>query len=149
MSPQTPAIRPGSRIELHLQIRLADGTEVLSSFAEVPMELTIGDGTLATDLEDLLIGLPSGADERFFADGSELYGPRDELEIQWLPRSDFPSDIELDRGQILAFEAPDGQEAAGLLLEMDAERIQVDFNHPLAGRAVLIRAHILSVNNPE
>jgi len=149
MSVETPPIRPGSRVSLHLQIHLADGTEVLSSFSEDAIELTLGDGTLVPGLDELLIGLHAGADARFLADGSKLYGPRDELNIHWLPRSDFPPDMDLARGQIVAFQSPGGQEIAGLLLDMDGEQVQVDFNHPLAGRSLQIRARIISVTDSE
>ena len=138
-------IRPGSRIRLHLEICLADGTRALSSFGEEAMELVLGDGTLVPGLETLLVGLHPGADERFLADGSELYGPRDDAKIHWISRTDFPRDLEPAPGRVVAFEAPGGQEVAGMVLELEGERVKVDFNHPFAGRSLRIRAQILSV----
>lgn len=148
MATETPPIRPGSKVRLHLEVRLADGTQVLSSFGEDAMEPTLGDGTLVPGMEDLLIGLRAGADERFLADGSTLYGPHDESKIHWLGRTDFPPDLDPARGQVIAFEAPGGQEVAGLVLETDDRRVQVDFNHPLAGRSLQIHAQIISVTDP-
>jgi FKBP-type peptidyl-prolyl cis-trans isomerase SlpA len=147
MSVATPPIRPGSRVRLHLQICLAEGTEILSSFGDDPMELTLGDGTLAPGLEELLMGLSTGGDERFLADGSALYGPREERKIHWLGRADFPPDMDLASGQVIAFDTPGGQQIAGVLLEIDGERVQVDFNHPLAGRPLQIGAQIISVSD--
>lgn len=147
MAAEAPSIRLGSQVRLHLEILLADGTQVLSSFDGDAMELTLGDGTLAPDLENLLIGLHAGADEHLLADGSALYGPRDESNIHWLPRADFPADFELVHGHVVAFEAPGGQEVAGLVLKTENERMQVDFNHPLAGRSLQIRARIISVTH--
>lgn len=148
MSTEGPGIQRGSRVRLHLEILLADGTPALSSFGEEAMEVTLGDGTLAPGLEDLLMELDTGADERILADGSELYGPRDETKTHWLPRSDFPPELNLVRGQVVAFEAPGGQEVAGILVETEPDRVRVDFNHPLAGRSLQIRARILSVTGP-
>jgi FKBP-type peptidyl-prolyl cis-trans isomerase SlpA len=111
------------------------------------MELTVGDGTLAPGLEELLMGLSTGGDERFLADGSALYGPREEGKIHWLGRADFPPDMDLASGQVIAFDTPGGQQIAGVLLEIGAERVQVDFNHPLAGRPLQIRAQIISVSD--
>jgi FKBP-type peptidyl-prolyl cis-trans isomerase SlpA len=130
---------------MHLRIVLPDGTEALSTFGADPLELTIGDGTLVPELERLLTGLEAGADAPILADGAELFGPRDESKIHWLARSDFPSHVEPAPGQVVAFETPGGQETAGVVLAMHAERIQVDFNHPLAGRPLQIRARILSI----
>lgn len=148
MVSQAPSIRPGSRVRLHLEILFADGTEALTSFEGDAVELTLGDGTLAPGLENLLIGLQAGDDERILADGSELFGPREEANIHWLPRSDFPADRDLAGGQLIAFETPGRQEIAGVLLEADRDRVRVDFNHPLSGRSLQIRAQIVAVADP-
>jgi FKBP-type peptidyl-prolyl cis-trans isomerase SlpA len=146
---ESPPIRHGSRVLLHLEILLADGTEVLSSLGSDPLELTLGDGTLAPGLEDLLIDLRAGAREHILADGSELYGPREDEKIHWLSRSDFPPEQAPERGQVIAFETPGGQEMAGVLLQIKGNRVQVDFNHPLSGRSLQIRTQIISVTDAE
>lgn len=143
---RTYVVDPGASVRLHLAIRLADGTEVLSSFGGDPLEVSLGAGTLAPGLEALLIGLSAGADERFLVDGSALYGPREASKIHWLPRADLPPDFPLVRGRLVAFDAPGGQELAGLVLEIEADRVQVDFNHPLAGRSLQIHVRILDPN---
>jgi FKBP-type peptidyl-prolyl cis-trans isomerase SlpA len=97
-------------------------------------------------LERLLIGLGAGDDAPILADGTELYGPRDPEKIHWMARTDFPSGLEPAPGQIVAFETPGGQETVGLVLAVDAHRVQVDFNHPLAGRPLQVQARILSVD---
>jgi FKBP-type peptidyl-prolyl cis-trans isomerase SlpA len=142
------SIQPGSRVRLHLEILLADGTEALSSFGGEAMELTMGDGTLAPGIEGLLIGLQAGADARILADGSELYGPHEEGNIHWLPRSDFPAGLDPSPGQLVAFETPGGLEIAGVLLEGKADLVRVDFNHPLSGHSLQIRAQVLAVADP-
>lgn len=149
MNNAAAGIQSGSRVRLHLEILLADGTQALSSFGEEPMEFTLGDGTLIPGLEGLLIGLHAGADERILADGTEFYGPRDEAKIHWLPRAEFPPELDLIRGQVVAFDTPGGQEIAGILLETEADRVQVDLNHPLAGCSLQIRLKIISVANPK
>lgn len=65
-----------------------------------------------------------------------------------LTATTFPPDIQLARGQVIAFDAPGGQEIAGILLDADGEQIQVDFNHPLSGHSLQIRARIISVVDP-
>jgi FKBP-type peptidyl-prolyl cis-trans isomerase SlpA len=148
MFAKMPPVRPGSQVKLHLQIQFADGMEVLSTFGEEAIALTIGDGTLAPGLEELLMGLQAGADECFATDGSRLYGPRDKSKIHWIGRSDFPPDMDLSPSQLVAFDAPGGQKIAGLLLNIEKNRVQVDFNHPLAGHSLQVRARIISVSEP-
>lgn len=148
MNLKNEPIQRGARVKMHLDIRLGDGTEVLSSLDDQPLEFSLGDGTLAPGLEDLIVGLRAGADARFLAEGSAIYGPRDDANIHWLSRTEVPADLGLTRGQILAFEAPGGQEVAGRLLELDADQMKVDFNHPLSGHSLQIRAIVLSATNP-
>ncbi len=143
---QRHVVNPGAMVRLHLAIRLADGTEVLSSFGGDPLDVALGAGTLAPGVEELLIGLPAGADERFLVDGSTLYGPHEAAKIHWLARGDLPTDFPLVRGQLVAFDTPGGQELAGLVLEIEADRVQVDFNHPLAGRSLQIHVRIVDAN---
>lgn len=136
-------MKTGDLIKLHLEIRLQDGTEALSSFDGEPVTLALGDGTLAPELERLIGGLKAGDDERFLVDGSDLFGLRDETNVHWLPADDFPDAMERSPGTLVAFSTPGGQEAAGIVIETESDRVRVDFNQPLAGRALQIRVKII------
>ena len=141
-------IQPGSRVRMHLEIRLGDGTCALSTFGEEPLEIALGDGTLVDGLERLLLGLGPDASERFLVDGAELYGTRVDEKIQWMERDAFPAGLEPTPGQVVAFDTPGGQEIAGIVLSANPDLVQVDFNHPLSGRSLEIRVEILSVTRP-
>jgi FKBP-type peptidyl-prolyl cis-trans isomerase SlpA len=142
-----PIIGPGSRITLHLEIRLPDGTKALSTWGEDPLAITLGDGALTPGLEALLAGLTAGAEE---VSGDDLYGPRDPDNIHWLPLADFPPSQATEPGQVVAFDTPGGHELAGVVLEVDADRVCVDLNHPLSGKPLDIRVQIRGVEpDPE
>ena len=144
----TARAEPGCELRLHLEIRLPDGTQALSTFDEEPLAVRLGDGALAPGLEQILLGLAEGSQIDLLADGSDLYGPRDEAKVHWMARSEFPADIDPVPGQVLAFDSPGGHETAGVVLRVDGERVQVDFNHPLSGRSLQIRAQLLAVTPP-
>ena len=134
-----PPIGPGSHTELQLEIRLQDGTLALSAWGDDALTLTLGDGTLTPGLEALLVDLSPGVETRILVSGEDIYGPHDPDNIHWLPRSDFAPELAATPGQVIAFETPGGHELAGLVLASDPERVQVDLNHPLAGRSLNIR----------
>jgi FKBP-type peptidyl-prolyl cis-trans isomerase 2 len=142
-------LAPGSAVELHLEVRFQDGFVALSTFDAEPIACTIGDGTLTAELESTLLGLAPGSETYVVAHGSELFSPYDGSNIHWMERGDFPPDIEPIRGLVVAFETPGGHETSGVVLELEADRVQVDFNHPFAGRSLTIRVCILSVAGPE
>ena len=142
-------LAPGSAVELHLEVRFQDGFVALSTFDAEPIACTIGDGTLTAELESTLLGLAPGSETYVVAHGSELFSPYDGSNIHWMERGDFPPDIVPIRGLVVAFETPGGHETSGVVLELEADRVQVDFNHPFAGRSLTIRVCILSVAGPE
>jgi FKBP-type peptidyl-prolyl cis-trans isomerase SlpA len=140
MPETTPRIGRRSRVTLHLSLTLDDGTEVLSSFGGEPLSFTMGDGTLAPGLEEMLLDLPEGADTQLLADGAAVFGPIDPGLIHDLPTADLPADFTAEAGQVIAFDTPGGQETAGTILAVADDHVRVDFNHPLSRRG--LRMHV-------
>jgi len=141
-------ILPGCPVTLHLAIALEDGTEAISTFGEEPVELTMGDGTLQPGLELALYGLKPGDTQTLSLLPEQAYGLRDPGLIQYMPMTDFEASFTPEVGQIIAFSLPNGEEAAGSVIAIDEGRVEVDFNHPLAGHEISFRVEILDVGPP-
>ena len=148
MTEQGPEIGPGSLVTLHLSLTLEDGTEVLTTFDEEPLTLTLGDGTLQAGFELALMGLKATDEQTLTLTPDQTYGWHEADRIHEMPLSDFPGDAQPEVGQLIAFTLPDGQETAGLVREVSEQAARVDFNHPLAGHDLVFRARILAVENP-
>ncbi|MEW8625526.1 MAG: FKBP-type peptidyl-prolyl cis-trans isomerase [Candidatus Thiodiazotropha sp.] len=142
-------IDPGYRVTMHFSLTLSDGTEVLSTYRESPLEFTLGDGTMEPLLEYALLGLQAGDEQTLEVSGDEVYGPRDEARIHWLKRTEFPQDMALDESQVVAFSTPQGEELAGTILELKDDQLLVDFNHPLSGKTFQYRVSIINVEVTE
>lgn len=132
---------------MHFLLAFPDGTEAVSTFGEDPLEFTLGDGTLLSTLEENLLGLEESEQQRFLLAPEFAFGDRNPELIQTMPRTDFERAPEV--GQVLAFSLPDGEETAGLIKEVGAENVIVDFNPPLAGHNVVFQVEILDVDNRE
>ena len=141
-------IQPGSRVCLHLALKLADGTVAESTFQGEPLECVIGDGTLVYGLELALYGMRPGQRQTLTLHPDQAYGARDPEAVGWLPRAQFPADMPLQPGTLVGFVGPQGEEVAALVLAVEAERVQIDFNHPLAGKPIIFESEILSVEPP-
>jgi len=138
-------ITPNSRVTLHHQLGLTDGTVLEDSFDAEPMCIQLGRGELAEGLELALIDLEEG-DEQTIDIGPDLaFGYPDAEAIHELPRSEFRDDAPLEPGVIMEFSMPNGETLPGTILEADDERVRIDFNHPLAGETVRYRVKILKV----
>ncbi len=138
-------VAPGARVRLHLALSLADGTVVEDTFGAEPLELTIGEGSLDPGLEMALLGLAPGRRQRLEIAPGVAFGGVSEEARQWLPRGDFPPGMEPEPGLIIAFSTPTGDEVPGAVLEVEDERVLVDFNHPLAGRDLVLDVEVLEV----
>jgi FKBP-type peptidyl-prolyl cis-trans isomerase SlpA len=139
------AVDVGSTVTLHLALTLEDGSVAESTFDDEPLTFTMGDGTLVHGLELALYGLRPGDTQRLALYPEQAFGQYDPERIHRLPRAAFPADIELIPGNIIAFDTPEGDEIAGTLLSLDDRTVEVDLNHPLAGRRIIFDAEILDV----
>lgn len=138
-------IAPGRRVVMHYTLSLDDGTVVESSSEGDPLTFTVGDGTIIEPLERLLHGLDAGVHDTFRLEPEQAFGYSEVENIHTMPRSEFPAEMPLDPGNVIGFSDPSGEEAPGTIMDVTEESVQVDFNHPLAGRAVVFEVEILSV----
>lgn len=141
-------IQPGSRVCLHLAIKLADGTVAESTFDDEPMEIVIGDGTLVHGLEIALYGMRPGHTQSLTLHPTQAFGEHDPDAVGWLPREQFPTDMQLIPGALVGFSGPQGEEVAALVIAVEETRVQIDFNHPLAGKPIIFESEIISVEPP-
>lgn len=141
-------IAPHSRVTLHFSLATTEGVEIVSTFGGDPTTLTLGDGSLNEGLELALYGLTPGQEQTLTLTQDQAFGLRDEDKVQRLPVTDFPADMALEPGLVIAFETPAGEEVAGIVMDLTEQEVEVDFNHPLAGQEVVFRVQILEVESP-
>jgi len=138
-------IEVASTVTLHLSLTLEDGTVAESTFGEEPLTFTMGDGTLVHGLELGLYGLVPGNVQRLELRPEQAFGLRDPANIHAVPRADFDPAMMLEPGVIVGFETADGDELAGAILSVGDETVEVDFNHPMAGHAIIFDVEIIDV----
>jgi FKBP-type peptidyl-prolyl cis-trans isomerase SlpA len=145
-------IQRGSHVTLHYRIAVTvDGAEreVMSTFDAQPATLTIGCGVMAAPLEACLLGLEEGSSERFELAAGAGFGARNPELVQTLSMGAFEvnSDPSVDYrpGDIVRFSSPEGLQFSGVLKQRDAEKVVMDFNHPLAGMPVSFAVRIVGV----
>lgn len=138
-------IQADSCIRWRYQLFLADGYLVETSEDPDGDILQLGQGEMHSNIESALVGLPEGENTRLILLASEAFGMPDEDAIQWLPLDRFPEEMDLEQQQIISFALPSGQEIPGKILQITDDRVQVDFNHPLAGHHISFELEILAI----
>lgn len=152
-------IQIGSHVRMHYSLRLQDGTPVESTVEDdEPIEFRLGDGTLTPGLEIALLGLQQGARQSLEIEPGIAFDLPDAANVHVLFRSDFggsevsasdDSQLVLESGQVVEFQSPNGQTIMGTIASVNTDTVEVDFNHPLAGRVVIFDVEILHVGQPE
>jgi FKBP-type peptidyl-prolyl cis-trans isomerase SlpA len=140
------AIGPKTRVLLQFAISLEDGTEIDSNFAQDPVSFTMGDGQLLPGFEKALLGLKIGDEKTVLIAPEDAFGLVNPDNVHWVPRRDFPDSDTLTLGLMLSFSDAARQEVPGVIVGFDGDKVQVDFNHPLAGRNLWFRVKIHSVS---
>ena len=138
-------VSPESTVTLHLSLALEDGTVAESTFDDEPLTFTMGDGTLVEGLELGLYGLKAGDTQRLVLQPQQAFGLHDPDKLHPIARVDFPPELELEAGVIIGFDTPAGEELPGTVVALTDETVEVDFNHPLAGRVVVFEVEIIAV----
>jgi FKBP-type peptidyl-prolyl cis-trans isomerase SlpA len=149
MEEETTVIGHGSSVAMYFSITLEDGTVAETTEIDDPLYFKMGDGTLVEGLELALYGLKAGDTQSLKIGPENAYGYADPENIHAMERSDFPDDMELERGVIVSFAMPDEEEYPGTIQEVGSEQVMVDFNHPLAGHEILFEVEILEVSGGE
>ena len=149
MSPVDVPVSEGTRVYLNFSVSLEDGSEVDTNFGGDPVDFVIGDGSLLPGFERLLFGMTAGDRQLFSVLPEDAFGQPNESNVQYLERSQFDDDIDLEIGLVFSFADAGGGELPGMVIAFDDDEVTVDFNHPLAGRTILFDALVHRVEPAE
>lgn len=138
-------VGPGTRVTLNFALKLRDGQIIDSNFDEEPVHFDVGDGRLLDGFEAAINGMEAGDHATIELSAEDAFGPRNDDNVQLFDKDQFPSDEELEVGMMLAFADAAGGEVPGVVIEILEDRVNVDFNHPLAGKDLLFEVRIHKV----
>ena len=139
-------IQDGSQVKMHFSLMLEDQTVIDTNFDKEPVCFSIGDGNLLPGFENALIGMQTNQEETFEIEPQEAFGQPNNQNVQTLDLSSFDDNIEV--GSVYSFQNGDG-ELPGVIIEINESTVQVDFNHPLAGKIILFKVKILAIENED
>ena len=138
-------INPDSKVTLHFSLALENNELVDSTFGGNPATFTMGDGSLLPGFEKCLLGLSPGSKAEFCIPQQNAFGARNPQNIQTFKQSVFSPELELAEGLVISFSDASGAELPGVVKTINADTVEVDFNHPLAGHALTFIVEIIHV----
>ena len=134
-----------TKTTLFFSLSLDDGQIIDSNFGGKPAQCVPGDGNLLPAFDACIIGLQAGDKRQFVIPAAEAFGLRQDANLKRVPRERFAKDIELAPGLVVSFAAAEGGELPGVIHRLMGDVIEVDFNHPLAGRDIVFDVEIVDV----
>ncbi len=109
-----------------------------------PVEYIMGEGQWPIQIELAMLGEKAGEQlVLHYKAGDDVFGRTDPERIVTMDAIDFKS--EPDPGQLIEFNLENGEMIEGQILSVFADKIEVDFNHPYAGRDLNILIQIVSI----
>ena len=139
-------IRDGKLVELTYKVTDKKTGHVLTR-VEFPLGYVHGHNEiLSPSVHRELEGRSAGEVIEVPIDGNQIFGPRDESLVFSDRIENVPEEYR-KVGTSILMENDKGQTRSFLVTQMDDERLTVDGNNPLCGRAVVFTLEILSVRD--
>ncbi|MGB4074181.1 FKBP-type peptidyl-prolyl cis-trans isomerase [Pseudomonas sp.] len=137
-------IGPDKEVTLHFALKLDNGDVVDSTFDKKPATFKVGDGNLLPGFEQAIYGLKAGDKRSLSISPEQGFGQGNPQNVQVMPRSQF-QDMELSEGLLVIFNDAANAELPGVVKAFDDSQVTIDFNHPLAGKALSFDVEIIEV----
>ena len=139
-------IQDGKFVELTYKVTDKKSGHVLTR-VEFPLGYVHGHNEiLAPSVHGELKGKSAGDVIEVPIDGNQIFGPRDESLVFTDLLENIPAEYR-QVGTSILMESDKGQTRSFLVTQMDDERLTVDGNNPLCGRAVVFTLEILTVRD--
>lgn len=139
-------IGPDKEVTLHFALKLDNGDVVDSTFDKKPATFKVGDGNLLPGFEQAIYGLKAGDKRSLSISPEQGFGQGNPQNVQVMPRSQF-QDMELSEGLLVIFNDAANTELPGVVKAFDEDQVIIDFNHPLAGKALSFDVEIIEVKD--
>ena len=137
-------IGPDREVTLHFALKLDNGDVVDSTFDKKPATFKVGDGNLLPGFEQAIYGLKAGDKRSLSISPEQGFGQGNPQNVQVMSRSQF-QDMELSEGLLVIFNDAANAELPGVVKAFDDSQVTIDFNHPLAGKALSFEVEIIEV----
>jgi FKBP-type peptidyl-prolyl cis-trans isomerase SlyD len=134
-------------VAIDYRLTLESGEEFDRSADGSPLGFVTGSGSIIPGLEQALAGRSAGESFTVTVEPEAGYGPVQKELFQAIPRDRFPADVEIAPGMSFQARGPRGPVAL-TVVSVDPEHVNVDLNHPLAGKRLTFDVTVQEVREP-
>ena len=139
------AIEANQIVSLEYEVR--DGDSVVdSNVGGAPLVFMFGKGQIIPGLETGIENMTIGDKGDILVKPADAYGEHNPEASQEVPKDQFAG-IDLEIGMTLYGQGEDGGTVQVTVKEIAEETVVIDFNHPLAGKALMFTVTINNVRD--
>jgi FKBP-type peptidyl-prolyl cis-trans isomerase 2 len=138
-APEQGSITEGAKVTIAFKITTLDTHEIVTRLVS---EYVAGDDRVTPAVQKELMGMKPGERKRVELPPEEAFGPYDEQKKVKLPREILPATAKTG----VVYQTPQGEPFTVVALSDDTAI--ADFNHPLAGKHVLLDVLVVNVEPP-
>ena len=132
-------------VGIEYEVKEAGTTDVVdSNKGAQPLEFIMGKGQIIPGLEKALCGMKKDEEGDLLIPATEAYGEYNAEAVQTLPIEQFEG-VELKEGLTLYGQGEDGQTVQVTVKSFTDKDVNIDFNHPLAGKDLMFSVKIESI----
>ena len=138
-------IEKGMVVSIHYTLRGEDKAVLDSSDGADPLMYLHGHGQIIPGLERQLSGKKVGDALKAEISPADGYGEYDESLVISLDRKQFPKEAKIEEGTMFELAGPDNETLVVRVTKLGASEVEVDGNHPLAGKKLFFDVAVVAV----
>jgi FKBP-type peptidyl-prolyl cis-trans isomerase 2 len=138
-------VKAGDTVKVHYHGRLTDGTTFDSSEGRTPLEFEVGSGMVIKGFDEGLLGMTVGQKKTIEIPVGDAYGEKDPQMLMDFPIDRFPADMKPEEGMRLNMTNGSGQQIPVVVIEVKADTVILDANHPLAGEDLIFDLELVEI----
>ena len=142
-------IKKGDKVRINYEGRFESGEVFDSSIHgdhSHPLEFEVGAGQMIPGFDNAVIGMNIGEEKEITLKPEDAYGERNEKFIQKIPLRKMPAGEKIEEGMELYVKTPDGHSIPVKISKIVGDMVEIDLNHPMAGKTLIFKINIVSVN---
>jgi len=138
--------KKGDIVKVHYKGKLNSGEQFDSSEGREPLEFTVGAGQMIAGFDAAIPGMIVGEKKTITIGPENAYGKKNEEAIIEFPKSNIPSDMQLEAGMKLQLRNEAGQPVPVIVTEIKDDIVILDANHELAGKELIFDIELVDIS---
>ena len=140
-------VEAGNNVSVHYVGTFTDGEKFDSSRDRgETLSFEVGSGQMIAGFDAAVVGMSVGETKTVTIEPKDAYGERNKNAIQEVPRENFPEGFALKEGATVSGRDQDDRPMIAKIISFNDESVNLDFNHPLAGKQLNFEVELVSIN---